>query len=455
MVFLDDFYTPPAHYHPRLLRRINMIKDFEFISGLQKKKFINLKLLLPGFDDPEIFFDFIELFYVESLEIDLSEATKWCCRRYQMALRDLLAFQPNVKHLKITGSQRYPYNDIFTHKIALESDHPLVHYQLKTFHYSVSEYVDECSELDSSSDCGSFSLTKYARIRRNFMDFIVFNGLQIEDLRLEHPAIRTKELIFMLQNLKQLKILRLSISRLFNDQIDFNSHDVCTMEPLVHLNKLQLINNAIMNPTKSEFVKLLLSKSPNLKEIRLKFGYFGELVPIWLTQYNTKLTTIDDGVDMVSNEMFKMRKFQSIQTLKISKGFYASFSQFYRALSIITHFSRLNPNLDKLVIKIREIGGSSDVYERKFENFIGGLAEMSMLTELEISFSPKFKFLQKVFMKVVASSMEHPSEWACLDKVTLQTIGERPVEFWTIHEEDESDSRSSEEISFDSFSEAE
>lgn len=388
-----------------------------------------MKLLLE-FDDPENVFDFVESFNVESLEIDISEATKMCCRSYELALKDLLGHQPNLKHLKVIGSHNFPHNDLFNENISHKSTPEKIHYQLKSLHYSARYSKREPSD-DVSFE--SIQITNYPRIKKNIKSFLINNGLQIQELHLEHPEIKTSEIIFMLQNLKQLKLLKLSLHRIVNDEIALNFYNLTqTLGQLENLKKLHLMNNCDMNPTKCQFLKLLLSKSPELTEIQLIEGYFGEMVPIWLTKFNTKLTTINDAVDLVSNDMFKMRKLQSLQTLMVTKGLFVSFNHFYRVLSNITAFVKLNPTIAKLVFNIHEIAESNtSVCQSKLENFINVLADKSSLTELVISFSSETSSMQKGFVELLTASMELSSHWKCLREVNLRTDGSAPIALWT------------------------
>lgn len=407
--FTDDLYEPPAKCRPNLLRRIQMMKDFSYIRNLQAKKFIHLKLVvLSEYIDTEIFFDFIQLFNIESLEVDMSFANQHCCSNYQMNLRDLLATQPNLKHLCVEGSSRYWWigGDLFSHNLAHLSNSEKNFFQLESLTYfrsnKIFEGFDEDSDDDGDDggmDMNTWNVLQTTQFGANFLNLLILNGLHIRALHLEHPMLKAKDYMQLLHNLKLLETLKLALNSIFSEEIDYYALEIKSMQPLKHLKRLELLNDVSMNSTKSQFLKKLLSLSPNLESLKLSRGYYDGSMATWMAKFNKKLIIIEDNGSLIASDIFIESKFSRLKSFKVAKSYFISTYELYDVLSNTAYFLNMNLNVEELNFSVYGTGNSivtdTNLRLRRFNR------DSNKLRRMIFTFTGQTEYLRQIFVKLI------------------------------------------------------
>lgn len=450
--FADDLYEPPINCHPLLVQRVQMMKDLRYIQNLHSKKLTNIKLVISGgAADAEIFFDFIQLFNLESLEIDVSQTNRQMCSSYQVNLRDLLATQPNLKRLKVIGSQRYYNTDLFSHNIATPSTSNRNFFQLESLTYTRGKMFndsDDDEDFDDDDDMMGVHSHNTQVFMANFVNLVIFNGLQIRELHLEHPNLKANALIFLLQNLKLLEILKIAINYMYPqevDKIDFYTLEMRSMEPLQHLKQLFILNDETTNSTKSLFLKKMLSVSPNLEKFAICYGYFDGSLALWMEKFNKKLKYITDGGDLIASDMITHSEFSQLKSLRVTKSLFMSNNNLYHVLSNMTVFFRNNANVEELIFEIYGTGGSNVTIgnlRKYFERF----AQDSNLRRMFFIFTGQTEYLRKIIVKLVGEYV-----WKRLEMVELRSYGKMPIVLRNIEVENLPTSSSSTESEAESY----
>lgn len=305
-------------------------------------------------------------------------------------------------------SQRFPLDDLFSRNISLESTDDRIPYQLESLHCS-KEYNTDEEYFDETNR------PKCTTALANFCSFIIFNGLQLQKLHLDNFLISTNELLFMLNHLKQLKNLFLSLAHIHEYSANFGS---VTNQPLEKLTKLTIANNFMMKPAKAHFISILLEKSPNLTCVVLPYGHFDSSILSWLDKFNKKLKVLVDGVGLISSEIITYKKFDKLETLTIVRGLYTTNNQFYDVLDNIIQVLQINWSVSKLQFHASCIGGNEMVDEEQIEIFIQNLAQCSYLEELALLCFDD-KCLYRIFKNKIVRSLRRIT-WRNLKRIALK-----------------------------------